>query len=71
MARKLSSKQIAILKNHSDVMEWADLPFDVQEELERYNDYETLIHDVNRFLGDQFYAMRNADGSLRQSYRLN
>ena len=67
MARKLSSKQVSILKNHSDVTDWGDLPFDVQEDIEHYNDYETLVHDVNRFLSDQFYSMRNADGSLQNS----
>ena len=68
MARKLSAKQIAILKNYSDCTDFNDLPLDVQEELERYNDYETLVQDTNRFLSDQFYSMRNADGSLRHKF---
>ena len=71
MARKLSSKQIAILKNHSDCMDFNDLPLDVQEELERYNDYETLVQDTNRFLSDQFHSMRNADGSLRHKFKIH
>lgn len=65
MARKLSSKQIEILKGYSDVTDFDDLPQHVQDDLEKYNDYETLYQDANRFLSDQFFSMRNADGSLQ------
>ena len=68
MARKLSAKQIAILKNHSDCTDFLDLPLDVQEELEQYNDYDLMVRDASRFLADQFYSMRNVDGSLKHKF---
>lgn len=71
MARKLSSKQIAILKNHSDCTDFLDLPLDVQEELEQYNDYDLMVRDASRFLADQFYSMRNVDGSLKVPDKLH
>lgn len=54
MARKLSAKQIAVLKNYPSYSDIEDLPMDVQEELENLNDYETLRQDANRFLYDQW-----------------
>ena len=57
MARSLSARQKAILKNYTNVFMREDLPAGVVEDLESINDYETLYHDIDRFLGDQYSAV--------------
>lgn len=60
MARKLSAKQKEILKGFPDIISFEDLPITTQDDLESYNDYETLRHDANRFLSDQYFSVKYA-----------
>lgn len=65
MARKLSAKQIAMLKGYPTIFMVDDLPQEEQDRLEKMNDYETLWQDANRFLGDQYSAEQNKKDWLR------
>lgn len=57
MARKLTKKQKALLDKQVETKDLFDvLEVDgLIEELEKINDYETLIHDANRYLTDKSF----------------
>ena len=58
---KLNSNQKSILKGFSHVFAWEDLPDHVLTRVIDMNGYETIHHDINRFLGDQFIVERLHD----------
>lgn len=59
MARKLNSKQKAIiisaLKKDDSIITSDDLKFDDINKIETINDYETIHHDINRFIHDYHF----------------
>lgn len=57
MARKLTKKQKALLDKQVETKDLFDvLEVDgLIEKLEKINDYETLIHDANRYLTDKSF----------------
>ena len=65
MARKLSAKQIALLKSYPQFFTVDDLPKDEQGRLEKMNDCETVWQDADRFLQDQYSAEQNKRDWLR------
>ena len=60
MARKLNKRQLKLLEPYTDCTDYDELPINIQDQLESINDYETMIHDVNRALNDQHWAKRAA-----------
>lgn len=57
MARKLTTRQKNLLNTlfeqaQKKPIDWDDLPVAAQIKLTNLNDYETIIWDVNRHLGD-------------------
>ena len=55
MARSLTPGQKAILKKYPATCLWEDLPLEEQEKVLNLNDYETVLQDADRFLGDQYF----------------
>ena len=50
----LSDEQIKLLKNYPEVNTANDLPFDVQQEIIKLNDYDNLQSEVDGFLANQY-----------------
>lgn len=54
MARSLSPGQKKLLTKFPNTFIWDDLPEYVRHGIVHLNDYETVIQDAERFLGDQY-----------------
>ena len=59
MARKLSEKQKDILRKYPNIYDADSISEKDKNALVKLNDYETIWHDANRFLGDQYITEGN------------
>ena len=55
---KLTTEQKSVLKGFSHIFAWEELPSHVVAHIVELNRYETIHHDINRYLSDQFLATR-------------
>jgi len=53
MARVLSTAQKKVLNRYPEVMNFEDIPKDVQNQLYKMRDFETLHFEATRYLSDR------------------